>query len=105
MYVISVTIWVKPEHIDPFIAITLDNARNTRLEPGNLRFDVCRATDDPTRFLLYEVYVDEAAFAAHQTTEHYFRWRDTVGDWMAQKREGRRHTSLFPEDDAARWRA
>jgi len=95
MYIVSVTIFVKPEFVDSFIAITLDNARNTRKEPGNLRFDVARAEDDPNRFLLFEAYRTKEDFAKHQQTQHYFRWRDTVGDWMTQPRQGVRHTSIF----------
>ena len=43
MQIVAVTIFVKPENVADFIAATLDNARNTRKEPGNLRFDVSRA--------------------------------------------------------------
>ena len=53
MYVVAVTLFVKPQFVDAFKNQTLDNARNTRKEPGNLRFDVLQAEDDPTRFLLY----------------------------------------------------
>jgi autoinducer 2-degrading protein len=104
MYVVSVTVWVKPEYIDAFVEAILDNARNTRREPGNLRFDVNQSLEDPGRFMLYEVYGSEEDLAAHQRTEHYLRWRDAVKDWMAQPRQGARHRSLFPEGDAA-WRA
>ena len=40
MYVVAVTIWVKPESVQPFIDATLENVRNTRHEAGKLRFDV-----------------------------------------------------------------
>ncbi len=50
MYIVTVTLWVKPESIQPFIDATLKNARNTRREAGNVRFDVSRGEDDPTRF-------------------------------------------------------
>ena len=99
MYVVSVTIHVKPEFVERFIAATLDNARNIRREPGNLRFDVSRAEEDPNRFLLYEVYRAKEDFAAHQKTAHYARWRDAVTDWMAQPRQGVRHFPLFFGDD------
>ena len=56
MYVIAVTIFVKPEFLEPFKEATLDNARNTRKEPLNVRFDVLQHEEDPTRFLLYEAY-------------------------------------------------
>jgi autoinducer 2-degrading protein len=98
MYVVSVTIFVKPEFVDPFIQATYDNASNTRKEPGNLRFDVLRSEEDPTRFLLYEAYRDKPAHAAHQQTEHYFRWRDSVAPWMAQPRQGVKHQALFYGD-------
>jgi autoinducer 2-degrading protein len=95
MYVVSVTVIVKPESLQPFIEATLDNARNTRLEPGNLRFDVSQADGEPTRFLLYEVYQSKDDFARHQQTEHYLRWKNAVADFMAQPRQGVKHHPLF----------
>jgi autoinducer 2-degrading protein len=101
MYIVSVTLFVKPEQLDEFIAATLDNAINTRKEPGNLRFDVAQGEDDPNRFLLYEVYNTKDDFTKHQQTAHYFRWRDTVKDWMAQPRQGVKHRSIFYGDAKA----
>lgn len=95
MYIVSVTIFVKPEYVPAFIEATLDNARNTRLEPGNLRFDVCQGEDDPNRFLLYEVYKQKEDFARHQQNEHYFRWRDAATSMMAQPRVGVKHKPIF----------
>ena len=95
MYVVSVTIHVKPEFVEKFVEVTLDNARNTRKEPGNLRFDVSRAEEDPNRFLLYEAYKVKDDFAKHQQTEHYARWKSAVTDWMAQPRQGVKHNAIF----------
>ena len=100
MYVVAVTVFVKPEQLAAFIDATLDNARNTRREPGNVRFDVSQAEDDPNRFLLYEVYRAKDDFAKHQQTEHYLRWKSTVADWMAQPRVGVKHKPVFFGDDA-----
>ena len=100
MFVVSVTIWVKPEFLEPFIAATLDNARNTRKEPRNVRFDVSQGQDDPTRFLLYEVYQSKEDFVAHQQTGHYLRWKESVADWMAQPRQGMKHQSIFFGNEA-----
>jgi autoinducer 2-degrading protein len=101
MYVVAVTIFVKPPNLAPFIEATLDNARYTRKEPGNVRFDVSQAEDDPTRFLLYEVYRETDDFAKHQQTEHYARWKNSVADWMAQPRVGVKHKPIFFGDSAA----
>ena len=95
MYVVCVTVHVKPEHRDDFIEAILANARGARQEPGNVRFDVLQAEDDPNRFLLYEVYRTREDQAIHQQTAHYLKWRDAVTDWMAQPRQSARHKSLF----------
>ncbi len=99
MYVVCVTIRVKPDHLEEFLFATEANHRSTRSEPGNVRFDVLRDVSDSTRYFLYEVYRTEEAFKAHQQTEHYFAWRDTVADWMAEKRQGVKLESLFPSDE------
>lgn len=99
MHVVCVHVHVEAEHREEFIRATLENARHTVEEPGNLRFDVIQQTDDPTRFLLYEVYRDEAGMNAHKETPHYARWREAVGPWMAEPRRGVKHVSLFPESE------
>src|SRR3989442_8326932 len=101
MYVVCVSVHVNTEFSERFVEATLDNARNSRLEPGNLRFDVLRREDDPNRFFLYEVYQDRDEFARHQQTEHYVRWRDSVKDWMAENCVGLKHVPIFWGDDVA----
>ena len=98
MYVVCVTVQVKSGMTDQFTEATLENAGHTRNEPGNLRFDVLRAEEDTNRFFLYEVYRHKEDFAAHQKTEHYLRWRETVVNMMAAPRRGVKHYSLFPGD-------
>jgi (4S)-4-hydroxy-5-phosphonooxypentane-2,3-dione isomerase len=99
MYVVCVTIFVQPEHVEAFKTATFDNARNTRREPTNVRFDFLQSEEDPSRFFLYEVYRRKEDFAAHQQTEHYLRWKNAVAPWMAQPRQGVRHTPLFFGDE------
>jgi len=97
MYVVCVHIHVKPEHRQAFIEATLENAKNTLREPGNLRFDVIQQADDCDRFVLVEVYGDESAMKAHKETPHYAQWAATVAPWMAEPRKGVRYTPLFPQ--------
>ena len=99
MYVVCVTVFVKSESVAEFIEATLRNARGTRAEPGNVRFDVLQSADDPARLLLYEAYRSRDDFTRHQQTEHYLRWKQTVAEWMAQPRQGVKHHSLFFGDD------
>ncbi len=98
MIVYCVTVHVKPEHIDEFIAATVENHRATRQESGNIRFDVLQSGDDPGRFFLYEVYESTEAVGAHKATPHYSTWRETVADWMAKPREGLMHQVVCPEE-------
>ena len=96
MIVYCVTVYVKPEHLDEFIAATITNHEGSIREPGNLRFDVLQSADDPTRFLLYEAYESDEASATHKQTDHYLTWRKTVADWMAKPREGVGHRVVRP---------
>jgi (4S)-4-hydroxy-5-phosphonooxypentane-2,3-dione isomerase len=102
MIIACVYVHVKPDNREAFIAACLDNARNTVQEPGNLRFDVLQQADDPNRFMLYEVYRDDAGAKAHKATAHYARWAETVKDWMADTRFNVKYTPLFPEK-AGQW--
>lgn len=99
MLVTCVYVHVKPENRQQFIEATLENARNTVQESANLRFDVIQQSDDPNRFILYEVYPDEAGARDHKQTPHYARWREAVAPWMAEQRRGVQHQSLFPETE------
>ena len=98
MFVVCVHVHVKPEHCEALIEASLENAQNTVREPGNLRFDVLQRADDPNRFLLYEVYRDEAGMKAHKETAHYARWAEAVAPWMAEPRQGVKYNSLYPEN-------
>jgi quinol monooxygenase YgiN len=95
MYVVCVTIFVKPDKVQLFIEGILDNARNTRLEPGNVRFDVLQGEDDPTRFTLYECYHRKEDFTAHQQTAHYLRWKEAAADHVAQPRTSTKNKAIF----------
>jgi quinol monooxygenase YgiN len=101
MLVVHVHVHVKPECVEAFKQATLTNARESRKEPGVTRFDVVQQQDDPTRFVLVEVYRDANAAAAHKETKHYPVWRDTVAPMMAEPRLSLKFNSVFPDD--ANW--
>lgn len=86
MFVVHVNVHVKPEFVEAFIAATIENARNSVQEPGIARFDVIQQLDDPTRFVLVEVYRTSDDPAEHKKTAHYQTWRDTVAEMMAKPR-------------------
>ena len=78
-YVIIAELEVFAEHLDRFITAIDRHAHNSRtLEEGCLIFDVCQYPDAPERFLLYEVYCDEAAYESHRKTASYAEFFDEV---------------------------
>lgn len=98
MKVNIVYISVKPEYLDDFIAATLKNHEGTRgTEKGNFRFDVLQLSDDPNKFVLYEVFESEEAVKLHKETAHYKTWRDTVNPMMAERRYGVHYRPLAPQ--------
>jgi autoinducer 2-degrading protein len=97
MFVTIVHCHVKPEHADAFADACRINCEASSQEPGNLRFDLLRQVDDPSRFVLYEWYADEAAARAHKDTPHYAAWREATAEMFAENRYGVRYEGLFPE--------
>ena len=98
MQIVMVYVHVKSQFLDAFKQATLENARESVKEPGIARFDVVQQEDDPTRFILIEVYKTADAQAAHKATAHYETWRDTVAEMMGDARQAVRYHNLVPED-------
>jgi quinol monooxygenase YgiN len=98
MHIVHVFVHVKPGSEATFEAATLANARASLAEPGVARFDVARQQDDPTRFVLVEVYRSPEAALAHKETPHYATWRDTVAEMMAEPRSSVKYLNLHPDD-------
>lgn len=99
MLVVHVHVHVKAEAIDRFREASIENARNSVQEPGVARFDVIQQSDDPSRFVLVEVYRSPEAAAAHKETRHYQVWRDAVVDMMAEPRSSVKYANVFPSDE------
>ncbi len=98
MLIVHVHVQVKPEAVAAFTAATLENARHSVREPGIARFDVIQQSDDPTRFVLVEVYRHAEAPARHKETAHYAKWRDAVAPLMAAPRTSVKFVNLHPDD-------
>ncbi len=98
MLVVHVQVRVKPDSIEAFKSATTANAAASLTEPGIARFDGVQQQDDPTRFVLVEVYRTPAAPAAHKETKHYQAWRDLVVPLMAEPRSSVKFSNVFPDD-------
>ena len=81
---------------EAFASASAKNASESRLEDGNLRFDVFQSVESAQKFLLVEVYDGAASAAAHKSTPHYEAWRDGVANIQAKPREARAYDVVFP---------
>ncbi len=98
MLVVHVFVHVKPEKVEEFKTASMENARNSIQESGIARFDVIQQLDDPTRFVLVEVYRSVEATQKHKETAHYAKWRDTVAEMMAEPRSSLKYSNIYPND-------
>ena len=98
MFIVHVFVQVKPECLEAFREATIENARNSVQESGVVRFDFIQQRNDPTQFVLVEVYRTEADTASHKRTAHYAKWQATVENLLAQPRSRIFYQNIFPED-------
>ncbi len=98
MHIVHVFIHVKPDKLEEFKQASRANARDSFEEPGIARFDFLQQADDPTRFLLVEVYRTPEDAAKHKETGHYNRWREAVEPLLAEPRTRRVYNNIYPED-------
>jgi quinol monooxygenase YgiN len=99
MLIVHVHVHVKADQAEAFRAASIENAKESVREPGVARFDVIQQQDDPTRFVLVEVYRSASDPAQHKETTHYQKWRDTVEGMMVEPRSGVKYTNVFPSAD------
>lgn len=97
MLIVQVHICVVEKFIDQFTKACRENASSSLKEAGILRFDVIQNNEDPTRFVLNEVYKTVEATSAHKDTPHYKKWRDTVEEMMAEPRYSIKYSNIFPD--------
>lgn len=97
MFVVHIYVQVKPEYIEEFKKISIENARSSVKEPAIARFDVIQQSDDPTRFVLVEAYLDESGVAKHKQTTHYNKWRETAEKMIVGERTRTRFEPVWPQ--------
>lgn len=86
MEILLVEFNVHAQHREAFAAALRRNADVSLAdEPGCRRFDVCTDPSDPDRFVLYEIYDDEAAVRAHLGAPHFASFDALSRPWVRAK--------------------
>ncbi|WP_044563301.1 putative quinol monooxygenase [Azospirillum sp. B4] len=77
---ITAILVAKPGKRDELRALLGGMLDPCRAEAGNLRWDIWQDQANPDRFVLDELYVDNAAVAAHRQTPHFLNYVSKIGD-------------------------
>lgn len=97
MYITSLQMSIFPTHREGFIQATIEMAKKTLREAGNLRYDILQHMDNPNIFILNGVYRDIEGMVAHKKSSHYLRWRDEVMRACCESHERNDYSAVFPE--------
>ena len=98
MLIVHVHVHVKKDKVEPFKNVSIENAQNSIQELGIARFDLIQDREDPTKFILVEVYHTTEDIMRHKETSHYQKWRDSVENMMAEPRKSIKYVNIFPDE-------
>lgn len=90
-HVMQVMLCVRPDSLERYMPLLLENARGARDEPGCERFEVFVDPDEPTRIMLLEIYRDRDALEAHMRTPHFARYAEQAVPLLVSRRRVRWH--------------
>jgi quinol monooxygenase YgiN len=84
-FVLVVNIKIKPESVDKWMPMAIENARAARKEPGCRQFEVLVDPKDRSQVMLYEIYDDEKAFEAHQQMPSFKAYLEVAVPLLASR--------------------
>ncbi|MDA7915695.1 antibiotic biosynthesis monooxygenase [Verrucomicrobia bacterium] len=77
-----------PGKVEDAISALEANAVGSRQEAGCLKWEWSRHQDEPTKFAIYELYVDRDAIDFHKSSSHFAQWKKNCPDFMKEKVSG-----------------
>lgn len=85
-YVHTAHLVLRPEFIDRFKSRIRRHAQMCLdTEAGCSVFRTFQDRDDPTRFMMYEVYTDKEADTIHRNTPNFKQLREEIDDWVTNR--------------------
>jgi autoinducer 2-degrading protein len=98
MVIFQIAHYVKPEFIEAYQVAVREDARNSVLEEGVLRFEVFQDQADPAHFTLLEVYRDSQSREFHLQTPYLLKFRELLNvQGMLTRSESNQVNLFFPE--------
>ena len=68
---IVATFRVRPDAVKEFRTLAERLVEGSRVEAGNVTYDLCVARDDAASFVVLEAWRDDAAIEAHNASPHF----------------------------------
>ena len=86
-YVVAAKWRANPGKADRLLEVIREMTPPSRAEPGCRFYQAQRSEEDPDLFFLYEQYVDETGYEAHQDSEHFTRLvkEEAIPDLLAER--------------------
>ena len=96
MFAVCVRMRIRPECHEAFLPLIARNAAESRaVEPGCAQFDIWTDPNRPGEIFLYELYSDEAAFAAHLQSPHFRQFDEATEDMLSEKSVSTYRTAIL----------
>ncbi|MDO7906068.1 putative quinol monooxygenase [Paenibacillus sp. JX-17] len=83
MIIIHAHLQVKPEQEQAFLEAAQTLIPATRSEEGNISYDLTKSTEKEHHYTMIELWKDEAATAAHNTSAHFQAFVQQAANFMA----------------------
>ena len=87
MIIVTATITGKPGKRDELIFRSQDVIKSTRLEQGNISYELLASTEDEDVLLMFEKWENREVLDAHMQTEHFKAFGAAIEDLMAKELE------------------
>jgi len=84
MIIVTAAITGKPGKRDELISKSQDVIKSTRLEQGNISYELLASTEDENVLLMFEKWENKEALDAHMQTEHFKAFGSAIGDLVAK---------------------
>lgn len=84
MVIVSARVRIKSEHIEEALEIAKVMQERTRTEAGCITYTMSQSIEDPSVFLVYEEWVDEAALTFHFETSHMSRFNARLVPFLSE---------------------
>ncbi|OOF44420.1 antibiotic biosynthesis monooxygenase [Rodentibacter trehalosifermentans] len=86
MRVNYVSVEVKPEYNDRFKAIvTAEMAQSLKVEEGVIAMYAATEQENPNKWIFFEIYANDAAYAHHRETPHFRDYLKQTGEMLKDK--------------------